>query len=474
MGCRYDRPTVATGELDPEVTRDLAEAVASAFAADPVGGAVAGLVRDDRLVWRTAFGHADLQTARPIGLDTVFRAASITKTFTATAVVQLRDAGALRLDDPLTLHLPEFTAASNPFGAIEDVTLLRLLTHTAGLPVEPPGFDWSQDRYPDTAAIVAAFDGLALVVPPDDRMKYSNLGYQLLGEVVSRASGMPYSEAIVRRILQPLGMSDTSFDPGAELRDRAATGYDARVFSDDLPRAEERPSSTISDGGLWTTLADLGRWASFQLLGDDAVLAPASLAVMHRPHRITDPAWRRAVGLGWYVHRTDAGVRIGHSGGTFGFVSRIVVDPAERSAAVILANGDAPLAPLGDTLLDLAAGRTDPGSEGTAPAGRPAPVPVPAGVRPLLGLYAWEDLSFVVRVEWRDGRISIGSGDGPSAREASTLAATEDPFVFVVEGGRSAGERLTFLRTDQGEVDGLTLGGWPLPRLVPARAPKPR
>ena len=465
---------MATGDLDPQLTRDLGAAVSSAFATDPVAGAVAGLVSGERLVWRTTFGHADLETARAVDLDTVFRAASITKTFTATAVVQLRDAGALRLDDPLTIHLPEFGAASNPFGPIEDVTLLRLLTHTSGLPVEPPQFDWSDDRYPDITTIVEGFDGLALVVPPDDRVKYSNLGYQLLGEVVSRAAGMPYADAIERTILRPLGMGDTSFVPRTELRARAATGYDARVFSDDLPRAEERPKSTISDGGLWTTLADLGRWAAFQLQGDQAVLAPASQALMHRAHRITDAGWRRAVGLGWYLHRTESGVRIGHSGGTFGFVSRIAVDPVERLAAVILANGDAPLAPLADELLDLAAGRADPRGEGSGSTDRPIPVPVPPEVSPLLGLYAWEDLSFVIRVEWRDGRLSVGSGEGTSSRESATLAPTEDPFVFVVEGGRSAGERLTFLRTGPVEVDGLILGGWPLVRLVLGRAPKRR
>lgn len=465
---------VETGELDPELREGLGAAVASAFAEAPVGGAVVGIVSGDHPVWSTTYGFADLESRRPVDGDTVFRAASITKTFTATAVVQLRDAGALRFDDPLTSHLPEFGAASNPFGPIEDVTLLRLLTHTSGLPVEAPQFDWFDDRYPDTGAIVGALDGLALVVAPDDRIKYSNLGYQLLGEVVSRVAGMPYADAIERRITAPLGMLDTTFDPTA-LGARTATGYDARVFSDDLPRAEARPKGTISDGGLWTTLGDLGRWASFQLEGDDAVLLPASLALMHRPRRVADPTWRRAVGLGWYLHRTDAGVRVGHSGGTFGFVSRITIDPAARLGVVILANGDAPLAPLADELLDLVAG--DPhlrgaGSGGSASVDRPLPIPVPPGVRPLLGLYAWEDLSFVVRVEWRDGRIAVGSGEGTSARESAALAATEDPFVFVVESGRSAGERLTFLRAGDGPVDGLTLGGWPLVRLLPARAPK--
>jgi D-alanyl-D-alanine carboxypeptidase len=457
--------------LGPAVQRELGAQVATFFAGDPVGGAVAGVVAGDTLAWSTAYGFADLETGAPVTLATVFRAASITKTLTATAVVQLRDDGALRLDDPLTAYLPEFANASNPFGPIEDVTIRRMLSHEAGLPGEAPAFDWFHDRFPDIEEIAAAFDRLELVVPPESRVKYSNLGYQLLGEVIARVSGEPYAAALERRILRPLGMRESSFDPQGELRARMATGYDARAFTDHLPRADDRPKGTLADGGLCTTLGDLARWAAFQLRGDDRVLSPASLAEMHRPRRVMDPRWIRAAGLGWYCTRHGDDVLVGHSGGTFGFVSRIVCNPRRDLAVVILANGDAPVPALATRLLDAAAA-TEPGARVVAPVGPTLPAPVPPAFEPLLGLYAWEDLSFVMRVEWRAGRLMLARGVGTDEEQLLSLAPTADPLGFVVEDGRPAGELLRFLQADDGTVDGFNLGGWPLVRLVPARPPK--
>jgi D-alanyl-D-alanine carboxypeptidase len=458
--------------LEPDVQRELDARVAAFFARDPVGGAVAGVVAGRELAWSAAYGFADLETGAPVTPETVFRAASITKTFTATAVMQLRDDGALRLDDPLTDHLPEFAAASNPFGAIEDVTIRRLLSHEAGLPGEAPDFDWFHDRFPGIEEITAAFDRLELVVPPESRVKYSNLGYQLLGEVIARAGAEPYSAAIERRLLRPLGMRESSFGPEGELRARMATGYDARAFTDDLPRADDRPKGTLADGGLCTTLGDLARWASFQLRGDERVLSPASLAEMHRPRRVMDPGWIRAAGLGWYCTRHGDDVLVGHSGGTFGFVSRIVCSPRHDLAVVILANGDAPVPALATRLLDAATAAEASAPRAVALDAPTLPTPVPAGAEELLGLYAWEDLSFVMRVEWRDGRLTLARGVGTPEEQLLGLAPTDDPFEFVVEDGRPAGERLRFLRSDDGAVDGFSLGGWPLVRLVPARPPK--
>jgi D-alanyl-D-alanine carboxypeptidase len=458
--------------LGPAVQRELGAQVATFFARDPVGGAVAGVVAGDTLAWSTAYGFADLESGTPVTLATVFRAASITKTLTATAVVQLRDDGALRLDDPLTAYLPEFAKASNPFGPIEDVTIRRLLSHEAGLPGEAPAFDWSHDRFPDIDEIAAAFDRLELVVPPESRVKYSNLGYQLLGEVIARVSGEPYAAALERRILRPLGMRESSFDPQGELRTRMATGYDARAFTDDLPRADDRPKGTLADGGLCTTLGDLATWAAFQLRGDDRVLSPASLAEMHRPRRVMDPRWIRAAGLGWYCTRHGDDVLVGHSGGTFGFVGRIVCSFRHDLAVVVLANGDAPVPALATRLLDTVAAGEPPSAGDAARAVPTLPVPVPPMFEGLLGLYAWEDLSFVMRVEWRAGRLTLARGVGTAEEQLLSLAPTGDPFEFVVEDGRPAGERLRFLRGVDGGVDGFSLGGWPLVRLVPARPPK--
>jgi hypothetical protein len=185
-----------------------------------------------------------------------------------------------------------------------------------------------------------------------------------------------------------------------------------------------------------------------------------------------DPGWIRAVGLGWYCTRHGDGVLVGHSGGTFGFVSRIVCSPRHDLAVVILANGDAPVPALATRLLDAATAAEASAPRTGVPAAPTLPAPPPAAAEGLLGLYAWEDLSFVMRVEWRDGRLSLARGVGTADEQLLGLAPTDDPFEYVVEDGRPAGERLRFLRGDDGAVDGFSLGGWPLVRLVPARPPK--
>jgi hypothetical protein len=186
-----------------------------------------------------------------------------------------------------------------------------------------------------------------------------------------------------------------------------------------------------------------------------------------------DPRWVRAAALGWYCTRHREDVLVGHSGGTFGFVSRIVISPRHDLAVVVLANGDAPVPALATRLLDMASAAEPVGEREVAPPAPSIPAPVPPAFAGLLGLYAWEDLSLVMRVEWRAGRLTLARGVGTAEEQLLSLAPTGDPFAFVVENGRPAGERLRFLRSDDGVVDGFILGGWPLVRLVPARPPKP-
>src|SRR5262245_6890587 len=119
--------------IEPLADR-LASLAARFFAASRLPGLAVGVVRDGKLAWTASLGFADRATNRPVTSDTLFRICSITKSFTATAILQLRDEGRLRLDDPLVLHVPEARAIRNPFGPIEDVTIRRLLTHTAGIP----------------------------------------------------------------------------------------------------------------------------------------------------------------------------------------------------------------------------------------------------------------------------------------------------------------------------------------------------
>jgi CubicO group peptidase (beta-lactamase class C family) len=187
-------------------------------------GLAFGIVRGGALVWSRGFGFADIAANRAPDADTLFRVGSITKTFTATALVQLRDAGKLSLDDPLVKHIPEFAAAQSRFGPIERVTLRRLASHHAGIVGEPPFDHWQTLDFPSMTAIIGGLAGVSVAIPPDSAFKYSNLAFALLGEVVARVAGQPYEKYVTSAILKPLGMTSSVFSLTAALRPRMAVG----------------------------------------------------------------------------------------------------------------------------------------------------------------------------------------------------------------------------------------------------------
>ena len=251
-------------------------------------GAAAGIVHGDELAWSGGTGFASLVDRQPAGPDVLYRIASITKTFTGTAIMQLRDAGALDLDDTAVKWIPELSdsASSATIGA---VTIRRLLSHESGLVSEPPGTDFlaSEPSYEGRASQnLARVAEIFTAVPPNTQLKYCNLGYQLLGEIVQRASGIPYPEYVAGRILTPLGMSSTGFEPlPVALAERRATGYSGRAFSDELAIAPVMPP-VWAEGGLWSTVEDLAKWLSFQLAAHaDGLLERACESSRSRPGR---------------------------------------------------------------------------------------------------------------------------------------------------------------------------------------------
>jgi CubicO group peptidase (beta-lactamase class C family) len=452
------------------VQTQLEHAVASFVRERRLPGATAGVVLGDELAWSLPYGFIELEAGIEADERTLYRVASVTKTFTGAAVVLLRDEGRLHLDDPLVDHLPEFSAARNPSGPIEEVTIRRLLTHESGLPVESPLFDWAGRGYPPMPDILASLGDVILPVPPDSAFKYSNLGYQLLGELVARLGEMPYEAFVAERLLRPLGMDSSTFAPDDEQRARAARGHDARTFSDHLAPSAERSKATTADGGLYSSVVDLARWVSLQFRTDEErtggaqILSGRSLAEMHRPRRLLDASWTRAQALAWQVRRRGCEVVVGHSGGTFGFSSCVAFSSREPVGVVVLSNGTAPASALAFDLLEraLEAVRT------TGPGTAVLPAPVPEGYRALLGLYAWEDAGAWVRVEWRDERLVLVWSEEDASTEAQGLEPTDDPLRFVVRGGRETGESCVFRPSASGAIVGLTVRGWPLARLLPA------
>jgi D-alanyl-D-alanine carboxypeptidase len=440
---------------------DRLEAKAARFVKDKrLPGAAVGVVHGDELVWSAGIGFADVAARRAAEASTLYRIASITKTFTGVAIMQLRDEGRLDLDDPLAVHLPELRGAAGSLGPIEAVTIRRALSHESGLMSEPPGTDWGALRYEGLAArSLARASEIGTKVPPNTQWKYSNLAYQLLGEVVARVSGTRYVDYVRSEILDPLGMASTAFEPlPDELLARRATGYGPRWFSDELEIAPTMPG-VWAEGGLWSCVDDLARWLSFQLRVDAGpragaqILSGSTVREMHRPRYLVNEAWTEAGAIAWYAIRREDVVWVQHAGGLPGFITNACFDPKERVGAIALLNG---VEDADELAMDLA-GIARSAVHDAAPA-VDAPPAMPDAYRPLLGMYVSIHGGELIRLEWRDAKLIFIMPDDPAWRP--TLSPTDDPDAFMVDPGfRPSGEPATFARTKDGRVRALFLGG---------------
>ena len=468
----------------PTVSAALHRQAADLVAAHDLPGAVVGLVAgsdpDAALAWSGAYGWGgrDLSMlpgdsgGRPLDADTLFRVASITKTFTATALVQLRDEGKLRLDDPLVQHVPEFAAVQNPFGPIEEITLRRVASHSSGLVGEPPLDHWITLQFPTREAWLATLPQVRIAIPPGSAFKYSNLGYALLGEVIERVSGLPYVEYMQRAILDPLGLTSSVYEMTDALSHRAASGHLPHPFEDS---AEPPPSSPLNGmtavGQLWTTARDLSRWISVHFRtsvaerGGPQILAGPSMYEMQQAVFV-EPGWVGGYGFGWRITRSGDRVYHGHGGSVPGFRSQIYFDASLQVGIILLVDGVGAVDQIALELTDTVAALVEQ-SEATRPAA--APSPTPPELRRFLGFYRMLRVGDApARIEYRNGLLHLKHEPPSPFRGAppTTLEPTADPLTFMVRGGRYAGEPLTFALADDGTVTGFSAAGFTFVHLL--------
>ena len=312
-----------------------------AYSAQP--GLSIGIVHDQQLVWARGFGHASLERGQAAGPETLYRIASITKLFTSTAILQLRDAGRLQLDDPIVKHLPWF-AIGQLHADAPVMTIRHLITHTAGLPREAGFPYWSDGDFPTIEQVRERLPQQRAALPAEAEWKYSNLGMAVAGEIVAAASGRPYAEYITQHVLEPLGMKRTFVTtPPADHPD-LATGYERR-----LPGAR-RAVAPHTDGrgitaaaGMTTCVSDLARFAMLQFrdgaAGGAQILKGTTLREMQRPHWV-EPDWTAGWGLGFRIQRQNGKTYVGHGGALRGYRTQLQLCPAERIGAIVLTNAD--------------------------------------------------------------------------------------------------------------------------------------
>jgi CubicO group peptidase (beta-lactamase class C family) len=304
----------------------------------------AAIVYDQQVLWSGGYGTTDLSKKTPATASTIYSICSISKLFTSIAVMQLRDAGKLRLDDPVEKFLPWFKIQkTTPHGP--EITIEGLLTHASGLPRESEYPYWSAPDYafPTREQVKEKIASQQTLYPAEAHFQYSNLGLTLAGEVVAAASGQPYDEYVKSHILGPLGLTGTTPEIPADQRGtRLATGYSI-LTRDGEPKAMPffQVRGIAPAAGYASTAEDLARFASwqFRLLGTGVteILEANTLREMYRIHWV-EPDFETTWGLGFSVWRRDGKVFVGHGGSCPGFRSAVLFRPEEKVAAVFLSN----------------------------------------------------------------------------------------------------------------------------------------
>ena len=323
--------------LGAGLIRDLERRVREAQSQWHSPAVSAGLVRDGTLVWSTHVGSAQLDPRAAPTDDTQYMIGSITKTFTAVLIMALRDAGRLSLDDRLEKYLPQ-----TRHGAI---TIRQMLAHASGLQREPVGRIWENLDAPDQERLLRELEDAEQVLPVHFAFHYSNLAFALLGQIVELLEARAWGDVVTEAILAPLEMRNTGLAPDEEGR---ALGYQVHPHTEVAtlePRFDLKATAPL--GGLWSTVADLGRYASFIADPIEEILTSDSLDEMCQPLIMTDvQGWSRAYGLGFDLQRIGERVLAGHGGAMPGFLAGLRVRRQDRVGAVVFANSTAGAEPV--------------------------------------------------------------------------------------------------------------------------------
>lgn len=369
---------------------DKADALRQGFRSELEKAGVAGgslvVVREGKLIAEEHYGLANIEKKQPANAATIYHWASNTKPFTGIAIMQLRDRGLLKLDDPVTKYLPELRRIHNPFGSMDEITIRHLLTHSGGFrggtwpwrnnkpwePFEPT--EWSQ--------LVAMFPFTEVLFKPGTKFSYSNPGIIYLGRIIEEVSGEPYEAYIDKNILRPLGMHSSYFDTTPpHLLPHRSHSYFIREGKRSEGRFDADTGITVSNSGLNAPVADMIKYLNF-LLGSpparggedaasadgvvgggrvnyDTILKRSSLEEMWQPalKAETDangnPGFTTDIGLIFFLDQRQGRKLIGHGGDQNGFISYIEFDPTSKTATLFVLNTDVAGKPGSDLISGL-------------------------------------------------------------------------------------------------------------------------
>lgn len=320
-----------------------------------IAGSSFAFIADNRVVGRRVYGMAHVAEGRKVDEDTIFHWASITKTLTGIAIMQLRDRGEIKLSDPITKYVPELRKVHNPFGSTDEITIAQLMSHTAGFRAGTwpwGGEPWHPAEPKDWASLVAMMPYTKIEFKPGSKYSYSNPGIVFLGRVIEVVSGEDFEVYMDKNVLRPLGMHASYYDktPPHLLKHRSHSYWISREGKTTEGRFDMDTGITVSNGGLNSPVPEMIKYLNF-LIGDpkrqaehDIVLKRSSLEEMFKPvvEVLGQPANGKGrkdhMGLLFFLEENFGQSFIGHSGTQNGFCTHIFIDPATRSGYIVAFN----------------------------------------------------------------------------------------------------------------------------------------
>lgn len=312
-------------------------------------------LKDNKIVFEDHFGSANLEKKQTVNADTIYHWASNTKPFTGIAIMQLRDRGLLKLDDPVTKYVPEIRAIHNKFGSMDDITIRHLLTHSGGFRGGTwpwgSGKDWEPFEPTEWSQLVAMFPYTEVMFQPGSKFSYSNPAIIYLGRIIEKLSGDPYETYVDKNILKPLEMHRTYFDTTPpHLLKRRSHSYYVRDGKRTEGRFDAKTGITVSNSGLNSPVYDMVKYLNF-LVGDlkkqsdyELVLKRASLEEMWQPQLKAEldsngnRGFTTDIGLIYFVDTRNNRKLIGHGGDQNGFISYVDFEPATQRASILVFN----------------------------------------------------------------------------------------------------------------------------------------
>ncbi|MAZ40942.1 hypothetical protein CL654_02400 [bacterium] len=423
-----------------------------------IPGISVGITYKGRLVYKAGFGFSDIKNKKKTTSKTPYRIASISKTLTSIAILQLYEKKKLNLDDPLIKHIPWFKAAKGKVKGAENITIRQILTHSGGIFRDGTTAHWSNGKFPNLNEFKKELKKNSLVIENQKHFKYSNYAFSLLGEVIKSASGLSYEDYIRKFIIKPLGLVSTQVDLGDSLE---TLGYGRVIPGEENNRQifkQCKANSYIPAAGFISNVEDLARVVGALSLREEAkdtILSRETKKEMLREHwRTVEDDW---YGLGVEIYKIKNRKVAAHSGGFPGFASFFSLDLENDIGVITLSNTSAiPLGMINSGILKLIYYFIDKKDE------KPSKVKLDK----YAGTYQSIDGETIL-VSLKNFIFSTSPGTNQPS-EGVEILIPQSKKVFGVNGTSvfsQVGENVTFRLDKKNNVTGLLWGSYPLKKI---------